>query len=182
VPFADSTTMLERPHTPGPLYAFLPLFLVSHAGVPLGIARSALDFVEELSVRKASTMAGVKLMRDDPAIQETIASCEAQLGAARAYVYATIEDLWTTLCDGGRLTPRQRANYRMMITYSHDGAKRIITTLYDTAATSSIFRSGRLDRDLRDIMTACQHRVVHLKMYRPAGRLLLGLDSSEPMF
>ena len=42
--------------------------------------------------------------------------------------------------------------------------------------------SGRLDRDFRDIMTACQHRVVHLKMYRPAGRLLLGLESEEPMF
>jgi len=115
-------------------------------------------------------------------MQETVASCEAQFGAARAYVYATLEDLWATLCDGGRPSPHQRAQYRMMITYSHDAAKRIVATLYDVAATSSIFRSSRLDRDLRDIMTACQHRVVHLKMYRPAGRLLLGLDSEEPLF
>ena len=70
----------------------------------------------------------------------------------------------------------------MMITYAHDAAKRIIGTLYDMAATSSIFRSGRLDQDMRDIMTACQHRVVHLRMYRPAGRLLLGLESEEMMF
>jgi len=70
----------------------------------------------------------------------------------------------------------------MMMTYSHQAAKQIITTLYDTAATSAIFRSSRLDRDVRDILTACQHRVVHLKMYRPAGRLLLGLDPEEPLF
>ncbi len=182
VPFTDSTTMLERSHTPGPLYSFPPLFLVSHAGVPLGIARSALDFVIELSLRKPSSMPGGKLIRDDPVMQEIIASCEAQFGAARAYVYATLEDLWATLCDGGRPSPHQRAQYRMMITYAHDAAKRIVATLYDAAATSSIFRSSRLDRDLRDIMTACQHRVVHLKMYRPAGRLLLGLDSEEPLF
>ena len=70
----------------------------------------------------------------------------------------------------------------MMITYSHQAAKQVISTLYDTASTSSIFRSGRLDRDMRDIMTACQHRVVHLRMYRPAGRLLMDLDPDEPMF
>jgi indole-3-acetate monooxygenase len=73
VPSAESTTMATAPHTPGPLYAFPPLYLVSHAGVPLGIARSALDFVEELSMHKPSSMAGIKLLRDDPVIQETIA-------------------------------------------------------------------------------------------------------------
>ena len=54
--------------------------------------------------------------------------------------------------------------------------------LYDTAATSAIFRTSPLDRHMRDILTACQHRVVHLKMYRPAGCLLLGLDPEELFF
>jgi indole-3-acetate monooxygenase len=173
--------MTQRPVTPAPLYAFPPLFLVSHAGVPLGIARSAVDFVEEVSLRKR-VMPGNNLLRDDVQFQETIAWAEAHLGAARAYVYATLEDLWQTLTEGGRLSPRQRAQYRMMITYSHQTAKQVISTLYDTASTSSIFRSGRLDRDMRDILTACQHRVVHLRMYRPAGRLLMGLDPDEAMF
>ncbi|MGO9641085.1 MAG: acyl-CoA dehydrogenase family protein [Candidatus Acidiferrales bacterium] len=182
VPFEDGTTMLEASHCRRPLYAFPPLFLVSHCGVPLGIARSTLDFVEELSLRKQWMMPGGKLMRDDPGVQETIAASEAQLGAARSYVYSTLEDLWATLSGGGKPSPRQRAQYRMSMTYAHQAAKQIVATLYDTAATSSIFRTNRLDRDLRDIMTACQHRVVHLKMYRPAGRLLLGLESEEPLF
>ncbi|HTT76050.1 MAG TPA: acyl-CoA dehydrogenase family protein [Candidatus Binataceae bacterium] len=181
VPFSDSADMTARPAIPSPLYAFPPLFLVSHAGVPLGIARSALDFVEEVSLRKR-IMPGNNLLRDDAPFQETIAWAEAHLGAARAYVYATLEDLWQTLNDGGRLSPRQRAQYRMMITYSHQTAKQVVSTLYDTASTSSIFRSGKLDRDMRDIFTACQHRVVHLRMYRPAGRLLMGLDPDEAMF
>jgi indole-3-acetate monooxygenase len=182
VPFEDGTTMLEASHCRRPLYAFPPLFLVSHCGVPLGIARSTLDFVEELSLRKQWMMPGGKLMRDDSGVQETIAASEAQLGAARSYVYSTLEDLWATLSGGGKPSPQQRAQYRMSMTYAHQAAKQIIATLYDTAATSSIFRTNRLDRDLRDIMTACQHRVVHLKMYRPAGRLLLGLESEEPLF
>jgi indole-3-acetate monooxygenase len=156
VPFENSSSMLSA-HCQRPLYAFPALFLVSHAGVPLGIARSTLDFVEELSLQKKWIMPGGKLMRDDPTVQEAVASCEAQLGAARSYVYSTLEELWVTLCEGGKPSPQQRAQYRMMITYAHQAAKQIIVTLYDTAATSSIFRANRLDRDLRDIMTACQH-------------------------
>jgi alkylation response protein AidB-like acyl-CoA dehydrogenase len=181
VPFEESPNMADPPHCPGPLYVFPPLFLVSHAGVPLGIARSALDFVEELSAHK-EMMPSRRLLREDTQVQETVAWAEATLGAARSYVYSTLEDLWETLCRGDGPSPRQRAQYRLMITYSHQAAKQVVTTLYDTAATSSIFRTSPLDRNMRDILTACQHRVVHLKMYRPAGRLLLGLDPEELFF
>lgn len=181
VPSEESPSMAEPPFCPGPLYRFPQLFLVSHAGVPLGLARSALDFVLELSTRKESSP-GRGLMRDDTNAQETIAWAEAHLAAARCFVYGVLEDLWRSLSEGARTTPRQHANYRLMITYSHQAAKQVISTLYDLAATSSIFRSNRLERDMRDILTACQHRVVHPKMYRPAGRLLLGLTADEPFF
>jgi len=173
--------MADAPRCPGPLYSFPQMYLVSHAGVPLGIARSALDFTLELATRKEATP-GKLLMRDDTQVQETIGWAEAQLGAARSFVYGTLADLWETLCKGDRATTRQRAAYRLMITYSHQAAKQIISTLYDLAATSSIFKASRLERDMRDILTACQHRVVHPKMYRPAGRLLLGLEPDEPFF
>jgi len=181
VPTEESPSMAEAPFCPGPLYRFPQMFLVSHAGVPLGLARSALDFVEELSAQKESTP-GKGLMRDDTHAQETIAWAEAHLGAARCFVYGVLADLWSSLSQGVRPTARQHANYRLMITYSHQAARQIISRLYDLAATSSIFRKNRLDRDMRDILTACQHRVVHLKMYRPAGRLLLGLNPDEPFF
>jgi alkylation response protein AidB-like acyl-CoA dehydrogenase len=180
VPFEESPSMAEPPRYQAPLYAFPQMFLVSHAGVPLGIARSALDFVIDLSGRKEMTVG--KLIRDDTQAQETIGWAEAHLGAARAFVYSTLEGLWATLCQGDRPTARQHANYRLMITYSHQAAKQLISKLYDLAATSAIFRTNRLERDMRDIMTACQHRVVHLKMYRPAGRMLLGLGPEEPFF
>jgi indole-3-acetate monooxygenase len=181
VPAEESPSMAEPPVCPGPLYRFPQMFLVSHAGVPLGLARSALDFVEGLTARK-ETSPGRGLMREDSNVQESIAWAEAHLGAARCFVYGVLEDLWRTLNEGSRPTARQHANYRLMITYSHQAAKQVISTLYDLAATSAIFRTSRLERDMRDILTACQHRVVHPKMYRPAGRLLLGLNADEPFF
>jgi alkylation response protein AidB-like acyl-CoA dehydrogenase len=180
VPFEESASVFEAPRCSTPLYSWPPLFLVSHAGVPLGIARRALDFVMDLSRRKEISPG--KLIRDDAQAQEIIGWAEAHLGAARTFVYGVIEDVWTTLCQGGEPTERQRVNYRLMITYSHQAAKDLILKLYDLAATSSIFRTNRLERYMRDIMSACQHRVVHLKMYRPAGRRLLGLDPEELFF
>jgi indole-3-acetate monooxygenase len=181
VPAEESVSVLERPRVPGPLYRFAPIYLVCHAGVPLGVARGALDAMLELCGRK-ELMPSRVLLRDDTQVQETIAWAEASLGAARSYVYATLEDLWETLCKGDRPSVRQRAHYRLMMVQSHRAAKELIAVLYDIAATSAIFRGHPLERQMRDIMTACQHRVVHLRMYRPAGRMLLGLDPDEPFF
>ncbi len=181
VPFDDCPSLGSGPpYIRAPLYSWPALFLVSHAGVPLGLARSALDFVEELSARK-ELMPGCPL-RDDPQVQETIAKAEAQIEAARCYVYRTLEDLWATLCADEKPSPRQRAHYRLMMTHAHQTAKDVIGIMYDLAATSAIFRTSRLERIMRDILTSSQHRVVHPKMYRPAGRLILGLDPQELFF
>ena len=81
VPFSDSPDLGVGPaHCASPLYSWPPLFLVPHAGVPIGIARSALDFVEELTTRKEMTPG--RALRDDPQVQETIAIAEATIRAA----------------------------------------------------------------------------------------------------
>ncbi len=181
VPAEESVSVLEPPRVPGALYRFAPIYLVCHAGVPLGIARGALDCVLELCGRK-ELMPSRVLLRDDTHTQETIAWAEASIAATRNYVYGTLEELWETLCKGDKPSVRQRAHYRLMMVHSHQTAKQVISVLYDLAATSAIFRSHPLERYMRDIMTACQHRVVHPRMYRPGGRLLLGLDPDEPFF
>lgn len=67
------------------------------------------------------------------------------------------------------LSKRQRALYRIMLVAVHRTAKEVVSAMYDLEATSAIYRGNPLDRIMRDIVTACQHGVVHPKMYRPAG-------------
>ena len=187
VPFEESWSFLERPQCSGMLYRFAPLFLVSHAGVPLGIARAAIDAVTELASRKElmpdpHKLIGSRLLRDDSRTHEAIAIAEGTLAAARSFVYSSLEEIWQTLERTDKLSSRQRALYRIMLVYVHRVAKEVTTTMYDLAATSAIYRSNPLDRLMRDILTACQHGIVHPKMYRPAGRMLLGLEAGDPMF
>ena len=71
--------------------------------------------------------------------------------------------------------------YRVMMTFLHQEGKAVVELMYDTASASAIYRTNPLDRLMRDMLTGAQHRMVHPKLYRPAGRLLLGLDSGDPM-
>lgn len=181
VPAEESVSFFDPPQCPGPLYSLPHLFLVGHTGVPLGIARGAIDVVLELSGQKVM-LPTRRLLREEGQVQERVAWAEAALGAARSYAYQVIDDLWQTLCRQERPSPRQRALYRAMMVYVHRIGKEIVEAMYDTAATSAIFQPNPLDRYMRDILTACQHRVLQEKIYRPAGRLLLGLDPGDPFF
>ncbi len=181
VPQEHSFSFFDPPRCDGPLYALPQMFLVNHAGIPLGIARGAIDTIVELSAHKLMWPTR-RLLREEGQVQEAVAEAEASLGAARSYVFSVIGDMWETLCQRNPLSPRQRALYRICLTYVHRVAKEVVSLMYDTAATSTIYRTNSLDRQMRDIFTACQHPVVQAKMYRPAGRLLLGLDPGDPFF
>jgi indole-3-acetate monooxygenase len=181
VPFAHSTSFFDPPRYTGVLYTLPQMFLINHVGIPLGIARSAIDALVELSGQKMMWPSR-RLLREESNVQEAVAEAEASLGAARSYVYSTSAEIWQTLSQSKALSARQRAAFRMMIIYVHRVAKEVVALMYDTAATSAIFQTHPLDRHMRDILTVCQHRVLQAKMYRPAGRLLLGLDPNDPFF
>src|SRR6202158_2483189 len=95
VPVEESWSFLERPHCTTPLYRFAPLFLVSHAGVPLGLARAAIDVVIELSQSKPliadpHKVVGSRLLRDDSRAHEALAMAEGILAAARSFAYSCL--------------------------------------------------------------------------------------------
>ncbi|MCC6437508.1 MAG: acyl-CoA dehydrogenase family protein [Acidimicrobiales bacterium] len=186
VPDEDSYDPLGSPVRTEPLYRYPPLFLLPHTGVPLGIARAAIDAVLELAGDKelypgARAAGSDRTMRDDPGAQYNVAVAEAKLAAARAFAYDMVDQLWEPLQAGERIPTRTRAMYRIMMTYLHQVGKEVVELMYDTASASAIYRDNPLDRLMRDMLTGAQHRMVHPKIYRPAGRLLLGLDSGDPL-
>jgi alkylation response protein AidB-like acyl-CoA dehydrogenase len=166
-----------------PLYRFAPLFLCPHDGVPLGMARRAIDEVIALSAVKGVPPAGLSeppKLRETVQVQEAVARAEVELGGARALCYQTVESLWSTLVAGDRVDARQRGMYRAAMSWAHEVARHVISSMFDIASTSAIERGSTLEVLLRDIATACQHRIVHTRVYAPAGQLLLGLNSSDP--
>jgi alkylation response protein AidB-like acyl-CoA dehydrogenase len=181
VPADESFSMAEGSKVKSPLYSFAPLFLVCHAGLAIGIARGVLDAANALAQSKTLPPQNQPL-RDEVYAQECIGRAETALAAARSHTYSVLGRFWDTLCAGKIPTPQERAEYRLMMVHSHDVAKKVITDVVDMAASNGVLHNSTLDRGLRDITTACQHRAVHARQYRVGGRLYLGLESGDLTF
>ena len=147
------------------------------------MARRAIDEVIALSAVKGVPPVGLgepPKLRETVQVQEAVARAEVELGGARAPCLHTVAAMWDTLAGGGRVDARRRAMYRAAMSWAHEVARRVIGSMFDIASTSAIARGSTLERLLRDIATACQHRIVHTRVYAPAGQLLLGLGSGDP--
>ncbi len=180
VPADETFDLFAPPVVDRPLYGYPLFFTANHVGMPLGLARRAIDSVIELS--KTKVMTTRKLLREEGQVQAGVGRSEAEYQSARAYAHATIEDLWRTLSNGAPLSERQRALYRLMLVNVHHAGKTIVARMFDIAGTSAIFQSHPLDRLMRDVLVVCQHVVAQEKIYRPAGRMLLDLPAGDPFF
>jgi alkylation response protein AidB-like acyl-CoA dehydrogenase len=156
------------PHTqPEAFMRYMP-------GVPLGVARAALDHVREQVLGRVR--GGVR-WADDRLAQMTIAECEADLAATRHGVVGALRRLAEVLDAGGTLddlTRDERAALPLSRLHSFRVARSIVTRLYDLLQTAAIHRSSPMDRWLRDTTTMCQHVFAQDRILQSAGAHLLG--------
>jgi indole-3-acetate monooxygenase len=171
---------------PGALYALPLMFLYNASGVPLGIARGAINAFIELASRKPITIGNLTghrmLLQDEGFAQSALAHAEALVGSARSFVFETIEELWVTLLNGERPGFRQRSICRLALANAYEACTKAVAMLYKAHGGKSVYTTGPLDRYFRDIHTINQHTIVSLKVYEKAGAALMGLDSRDPTF
>ncbi|TQE15157.1 acyl-CoA dehydrogenase [Streptomyces ipomoeae] len=146
-------------------------------GVPLGVARAALDWVRAKVVAKPG-------WSDNWRVQVTLAECEADFNATRSAVYGAMRRQWDVLEAGGTLddlTADERAALPLSRLHAFRTARSIVMRLYDVMQTAAIYKPSPLDRWLRDTMTMCQHVVAQDKILQSAGAHLLGSRPSFPL-
>lgn len=145
-------------------------------GVPLGVARAALDHATEAAVAAGRA--------DDYRTQITLAECEGDFAASRQAVYGALGRQHEVLAFGGTLddlTARELAALPLSRRHAFRTARSIVTRLYDLLQTSAIYRPSPLDRWLRDTTTMCQHIVAQDRILQTAGAHLLGARPSFPL-
>ncbi|MEU4447571.1 acyl-CoA dehydrogenase family protein [Actinosynnema sp. NPDC050801] len=148
-------------------------------GVPLGVARAALDFVRELAsgrVDRPTQQPWAETYR----VQMAIGEAEMELRAAREAVYGTLRAQWELLEAGGEPTPDQRVATALARTNSFRAARSVVSKLYDLIATTAIYKPSPMDRWLRDVNTMCQHVIAQDQVIQSAGAYLLGGTPHNP--
>ncbi len=142
----------------GPLWrlAFFTLVGVALVGVPLGIARRALDEFTDLATTK--TRAGTfEPLAKDPAAQVEFASAEAGLRSARAFVLDEAGALWETARAGDSPSLEQRAGFQLAAQQAMRAARQAVDTTFDLTGAGAVHAGHPLQRCFRDLHTVGQH-------------------------
>jgi alkylation response protein AidB-like acyl-CoA dehydrogenase len=166
----------------GPLYRMTlwSLFMTLMAGLPLGIARRALDEFRELAKRKSRAMDGATLASDS-AIQVDLACAEAGLQAARALVFDTFTHAWNTLQEGRENSLEERTRMTMSVVEAMRLCSGAVDVAFQRAGGGALYETSPLQRCFRDIHAAGQHIVFSLETWKRIGKSLLGIEQPTYM-
>jgi alkylation response protein AidB-like acyl-CoA dehydrogenase len=161
---------------PGRLYAFpmQGIYSVGVSGVALGTARAMLDAFMALARNK--TPRGLKRLADNAVVQSEVARNEAKLGAAQAYLVATLREIWETVIGSEIISIPDRARVRLACAHAIHAATEVADYAYKAAGVDAIVPGAQLERRFRDIHTLTQQIQSRSAHFEAVGQVLLGLD------
>jgi indole-3-acetate monooxygenase len=180
VPAEQTFRFADGARRMGTLYAWPGMFIANAPGVPLGIARDALDVAKAIWAEKI-IVPDMKPARDEPRVRSTVARAEAMVGAVRSYTYDLLGSFWATLAAGDTPTPDQRAALAGSYAHTFQTCRDAVKLLYEEVGSQSVYRACPLDRHLRDLVTISQHIMGQTRMLEMAGGLWLGQPSPLPV-
>jgi alkylation response protein AidB-like acyl-CoA dehydrogenase len=180
VPAERTFTFRDESRRPGPLYRRPDAFLRKMPGIPLGVARAAIDYVIG-TARKKFDMPAMVPYGEVPRVQAAVAEAEARLGAARAYVLESLAVHWARLEAGEEPTAHERSAVMLARMNAFQASRDVVSRMYDTVGGTAVYSDKTpLDRCLRDVTTMCQHTMGQGKVREWVGRLLLTGKSDAP--
>lgn len=170
-------------HRTEPLFQMPPLhmFVFQLVCVSLGIARGALDEIVEVAQDKIPTLY-TDVLADKAVAHVQVARAEAALGAARAFLYDTVEDMWQSVSAGRSPTTRQLAIGRAAATHAAEVGAAVTRTVSTLAGGNAIYSTSSLQRHARDADAVTHHFTVTPHTWEEAGRVLLGRQPTIPVF
>jgi indole-3-acetate monooxygenase len=180
VPARRACSRTDEPAQPGPLHTlpYVPVTICIMAGVALGIARRALDELEDLAAVKPFARSETTLGQNAPS-QVQIGEAEGLLHAGRAFVCQALSDAWETVQRGERISWKQHGLLRLAGLQAVTQALQVVDLAFRTGGATSVKTTNPIERCLRDIRTAAQHNCLTPNNYQQAGQLFLGSGPSD---
>lgn len=148
-------------------------FAVSFASVALGVARAGLDVVLALANDKVPGFTS-QVLKDDPLVHTQVGQAEIRWRAARAFLHATVGEIWNALPNQSGITEDQRIALRMAGTHVIREAAAALDIGYTVAGSSGIYHDNPLHRRFQDMHVITQHVQGRPGHYGFVGKYLLG--------
>jgi indole-3-acetate monooxygenase len=167
----------------GPLYKLTTsmMYGLCFASIALGVARASLDAIIATAKTKNSRDVTHAMLRNH-AVQNQIGRCEAQLRAARAYLFSALAETWRDLQGDGALTGAHRLALRLASTWTIHEAAKVVDAAYHMAGATAIFRANGFERRFRDVHAIAQQIQARDIHYESVAQVLLGLEPEAAVF
>jgi alkylation response protein AidB-like acyl-CoA dehydrogenase len=175
---------LEKPARgfEGPLYRLTIWTAVAALAAPaLGIARAAIDALIDLGGRKTPNYMRSAL-RERPVVQSQAAQAEALLGAARAYLHASLREAWDGAAREEAVSLEQKIRIQLATSFAMQAAAQAVDLVHAAAGTSGIRLEQPFEKYFRDVHVLTQHAFASANRYESAGKLLFRLPTDWPFF
>jgi indole-3-acetate monooxygenase len=147
----------------------------------IGIARSAIDTLVELTKTKVSPDPG-PAPADRPEVLASIARHSAAVEAARVYLRSCVARLWDAVSSGA---PPALEDITAVWTAAHhavDQSRSTVEAMYAAGGASSLYTSCPLERAHRDIHAMSRHVIAQTFWLENAGRVKLGMSPTHPLY
>ena len=162
-----------------PVYRIpVPLRLAyNKAAVAIGIARGALDEFAVLANAKTPMLSSTPL-RDRPIAQYRMGEGEANLRAARAFLFEAMGQVEDELWAGREAPSAERTQIaRLACTHAANASMQVVDSIHNAAGTSAMRMDNPLERKLRDAHGCATHRWVAHPLYAELGKIFLGHEA-----
>lgn len=169
-----------KPEQGGDLYriGIVGMSPLGHTGFTLGLGRRVLDEIAALANAPAGRPSPLGERGGDASFHEAYGAAEAKFRAGRALCYEVWGDVGATLERGAPVSSRQFTLMRLALNHVTVAVSEVCGFAHRAGGGVAI-RPGILQRCVRDMMTATQHRIVSPGMLRECARELLGLSQDK---
>jgi alkylation response protein AidB-like acyl-CoA dehydrogenase len=148
------------------------------AGVPIGLARAALELFVENFRAKLKSMSDEQA-GEQGAIFTRISEVDADVEAAAVLVTNDAMAI-DEMANGTAASPLQRARYVRNIAYAGNKCRLAVTNLFEASGGSAVYDAFALQRVWRDINAAVAHNSFMRDRSNPTfARAMLGLPPSK---
>lgn len=166
----------------GPLYRCTVWPAVSGvASVALGVARAAIDELVAVATKKTPAYTASPLSQRSVA-QSQVAQAEAKLGAARAYVYEALREVFENGVAGQFVGMQHKTKVELAAIHAAITAAEAVDLVHAAAGSSGIREERSFERHFRDAHVITQHAYFSASRYESVGKLIFGLESDWGFF
>ena len=158
----------------GPLYRLFPWQGVHGESIPsIATAESAIEALVQLATTKVPNFT-TTLLAERELAQHHIAKALGLVGAAKSYLFSSINAAYAAAAAGRPLSNQEKADCQLAGCFAAEAAAEAVDLVHEAAGTSGVRLNLPFERYFRDVHTLTQHGSKSVHRYTSVGKMLYG--------